>query len=491
MSWRFPLYARFLVWFALNLLLLGAMIGVLLRTEFRVESILSSLAADRVQPVADVILAELKTRPRSEWTEVLGRFEEAYDIRFSLLDDRNQLVAGAPLALPESVLRRLPGPGPGPRGGPEGPPPEFGPGGEPGRRPGVLRLGGGPPTAFFRTQNPLGYWAVVRATLDSPERGGHGRPGFGRLVVFSESLGGGGLFIDFTPWWWAGGAVVLVSALWWLPFVGSITRSVRQMTVATERIAEGRFDVHVDDRRTDELGRLGGAVNRMAQRLSNLVTGQKRFLGDAAHELCSPLARMEMGLGILENRVPRTERERLDDVREEVRHMSKLVNELLQFSKAGLRRDEPKLEAVDLVPVVREVVMREGGDHLGVKLQLPTTLKVQADRELLERAIGNGVRNAIRYAGSSGPITLAAQTEGNHVLLTILDEGPGVPEKDLPRLGEPFFRPDIARSQETGGSGLGLSIVRCCIEACGGSVVFDNRKPRGFAVRLALRPIDS
>ncbi|MFM7817493.1 MAG: HAMP domain-containing protein, partial [Verrucomicrobiota bacterium] len=330
MSWRFPLYARFLLWFALNLLLLAAIIGVLLRTEFRVESILSSLAADRVQPVADVILAELKTRPRSEWTEVLGRFEEAYGIRFSLLDERNQLVAGAPLALPESVLRRLPGPGPGPRGGPEGPPPEFGPGGEPGRRPGVRRLGGGPPAAFFRTQNPSGYWAVVRATLDSPERGGHGRPGFGRLIVFSESLGGGGLFIDFTPWWWAGGAVVLVSALWWLPFVGSITRSVRQMTVATERIAEGRFDVHVDDRRTDELGRLGGAVNRMAQRLSNLVTGQKRFLGDAAHELCSPLARMEMGLGILEGRVPVTERERLDDVRDDVRHMSGLVNELLQ-----------------------------------------------------------------------------------------------------------------------------------------------------------------
>lgn len=485
MTWRFPLYARFLVWFALNLLLLAAIIGVLLRTEFRVESILSTLAADRVQPVADVILAEFRTRPRSEWNAVLGRFEEAYGIRFSLLDERNQLVAGAPLKVPESVLRRLPGPGP--RGTPEGPPPDFGPGGDPGRRGGGRRLGAGPPAIFFRTQDPSGYWAVVRATLETPERGERGRPAFGRLFVFSESLSGGGLFVDFTPWWWAGGAVVLVSALWWLPFVGSITRSVRQMTLATERIAEGRFDVHVDERRTDELGRLGGAVNRMAQRLSNLVTGQKRFLGDAAHELCSPLARMEMGLGILENRVPGTERERLDDVREEVRHMSKLVNELLQFSKAGLKPVGSPLQPVDLNLVVQRIVDREGSAPQGCIVALPPCTRVEADSDLLEKAIGNLVRNAVRYAGTAGPIQIAAIAEGPSVLVQVSDSGPGVPPGDLPRLGEPFFRPDTARSVETGGTGLGLAIVRTAITACAGSVAFENLRPRGFRVTLTLR----
>ena len=486
MTWRFPLYARFLVWFALNLLLLATIIGALLRTEFRIESILSSLAADRVQPVADVILAELKTRPRPEWTAVLGRFEEAYGIRFSLLDDHNQLVAGASLTLPEAVLRRLPGPGPGPRGGPEGPPPEFGPGGDPGRRPGIRRSGGGPPAVFFRTQDPSGYWAVVRAPLDSPDRGERGRPGFGRLVVFSESLGGGGLFIDFTPWWWAGGAVLLVSALWWIPFIGSITRSIQQMTHATERIAEGRFDVQVNDRRTDELGRLGGAINRMTQRLSNFVTGQKRFLGDAAHELCSPLARMEMGLGILEGRVPASERERLDDVRDEVRHMSGLVNELLQFSKAGLRPREIPLEAVGLDPLLDRVIAREGPSPSGIRVEAAPGIHVRAQPELLERAIANLVRNAIRYAGGDGPITICAHVEGQELIIRVSDQGPGVPEGYLARLGQPFFRPDTARSLETGGTGLGLAIVRTCVEACGGRVSFENRKPTGFVATLAL-----
>lgn len=484
MTWRFPLYTRFLVWFALNLLLLAAIIGVLLRTEFRVESILSTLAADRVQPVADVILAELRTRPRTEWNAVLGRFEEAYGIRFSLLDERNQLMAGAPLSLPESVSRRLPGPGP--RGGPEGPPPDFGPGGDPGRRGGGRRPGAGPPAVFFRTQDPSGYWAVIRTTIETPERGERGRPGFGRLVVFSESLSGGGLFIDFTPWWWAGGAVVLVSALWWLPFVGSITRSVRQMTLATERIAEGRFDVHVDDRRTDELGRLGGAVNRMAQRLSNLVTGQKRFLGDAAHELCSPLARMEMALGILENRVGDADRDYLGDVREEVRHMSGLVDELLQFSKASLRPREDPLEVVELGTVLDRVMAREGPSPHGIRVDVVPGIRVRARPELLERAIANLLRNAIRHAGQCGPISVAAQIRGSEVDLQMNDEGPGVPEGDLRRLGEPFFRCDLARARETGGNGLGLAIVRTCVESCGGRLNFENRKPRGFCATLTL-----
>jgi len=110
----------------------------------------------------------------------------------------------------------------------------------------------------------------------------------GRLVIQSPTLSAGGLFFDPGPWWLAGGAVLALSVLWWLPFIGSITRSLGRMTAATEAIAEGRFDAELNERRGDELGRLGGAINTMARRLEGFVTGQKRFLGDIAHELCSP-----------------------------------------------------------------------------------------------------------------------------------------------------------------------------------------------------------
>jgi two-component system sensor histidine kinase CpxA len=105
---------------------------------------------------------------------------------------------------------------------------------------------------------------------------------------------------------------------------------------------------------------------------------------------------------------------------------------------------------------------------------------------LLARALGNLVRNALRYAGESGPVRVTATRAGGTVVITVDDEGPGVPPADLDRLGEPFFRPELARTREGGGVGLGLAIVRSSIAACGGEVRFSNRAPRGFRAEIRL-----
>jgi two-component system sensor histidine kinase CpxA len=127
--------------------------------------------------------------------------------------------------------------------------------------------------------------------------------------------------------------VLLVSALLWFPFVRGITRSITEITRASEQVAPGNFEVRVKRKRNDELGRLGESVNRMTERLAGFVTGQKRFLGDIAHELCTPIARVQMALGILEQRADSEQISYVEDVREEVQHMSSLVNELLSFSR--------------------------------------------------------------------------------------------------------------------------------------------------------------
>jgi two-component system sensor histidine kinase CpxA len=266
-----------------------------------------------------------------------------------------------------------------------------------------------------------------------------------------------------------------------------ITRSLSRMTGATERIAEGRFDVSNGPTRGDELGRLEEAIRRMAARLEGFVNGQKRFLGDVAHELCSPLARMEMALGILEQRADERQREYVDDVSDEVRQMSALVNELLSFSKAGLKGREVPLVAVPLAPLAAQVAAREGGSSDAVKLDVPAELSAMADADLLARAVGNLVRNALRHGGSPPSVALTALVSGDQVLFRVSDEGPGVPPEALARLGEPFFRPDLARTREAGGVGLGLAIVRACAAACGGTVEFRNREPRGFEAELRLR----
>jgi two-component system sensor histidine kinase CpxA len=284
--------------------------------------------------------------------------------------------------------------------------------------------------------------------------------------------------------WVAGGAVVL-SVLIWLPFVSGVTRALGRLTLATERIADGRFDTRVPGERHDEIGELGVAINRMSSRLELLVGGQKRFLGDIAHELGSPLGRMQLGVGILEERVPPELLPAVADVREEVAHMAGLVAELLAFTRAGLLPRAATRMRVELGPLVARVLGREAAAD-AVALDLPAGLAVRADADLLARAVGNLLRNALRYAGREAAITLSARPSGSEVELVVEDTGPGVPPEALARLGEPFFRPEIARQRETGGAGLGLAIVRACIEACGGSVHLANRAPHGFRASMRL-----
>lgn len=504
---RFPLFYRILAWLFLNLAVLGLVGLVAARGSLRVESLLAGPLGERVQKVADTIAAELRERPRADWDGVLARYDETYGVTFAVYRGDRQQVAGVAASLPAEVWagiasRRRPGGPPGPpepldpRGEPgvsaegdlRGPPPGIrGPGG-PGGPGGAGREGArrgprpvGLPRLYVRGTSAPGHWMV----FPMPVEPGRGTPRDVLLVLHSPTLSAGGLLFDFTPWLWAAGGVVVFSVLWWLPFVGRITRSLGQMTMATERIAEGRFDVAVDATRGDEIGRLGQAINRMSGRLEGFVTGQKRFLGDIAHELCTPLARMEMALGVLEQRADAAQREYVGDVRDEVRHMSGLVDELLSFSKAGLRGRDLPLSDVPLRGLVERVLGREAAGG-AVAVAVPESLVVRAEPELLARAVGNLVRNALRYAAGTGPVTVVAAASGDVVELRVQDEGPGVPPEAVSRLGEPFFRPDAARTRELGGTGLGLAIVRSCVEACRGTVSFANRSPRGFEAVLRL-----
>jgi two-component system sensor histidine kinase CpxA len=269
--------------------------------------------------------------------------------------------------------------------------------------------------------------------------------------------------------------------------VRGITRSIGQVTRATEQIARGRFDVRVPAQRRDELGHLGQAVNSMAERIEGFVTGQKRFLGDIAHELCSPLARAQVASGILEQRANESSKSYVQDVQEEVQHMSHLVDELLSFSKASLGKTEVKLQPVNMREVTERSIQRETHVDSDIRLEMESCLTAAADPDLVQRALANLLRNATRYAGDAGPITISGRREADAILIGVIDCGPGVPEESLRSLFDPFYRVDNSRARETGGVGLGLTIVKTCIEACGGSVICRNRKPSGLEVLIRLK----
>ena len=512
MRLRFPLYAKILLWFFLNLVVLGGAFLLLVRAQFHygLDWLLAAGAGERIQAISDVIVSELNDRPRSEWDAVLKRFDDAYQIQFLIFRADGSQLAGVSNALPPEVRMRLgegrggagfrpppdapvlqgqppegpdrdvgaPGrPAPGPPRGREGVRPDFPPGrtGQP-RSP--------HPKFIVRTTNPTRYWLIVRAPINDPE---HPRGGPIVLAALSHSMSAGGLFFDFKPWLAVALGAVLFSALLWAPLVRGITHSIAQMTQTTRQIAEGRFDARTQDGRRDELGLLGQSINRMAARLSGFVTGQKRFLGDVAHELCSPLARIQVALGILEQRADEKQQGYVNDVREEVQHMSSLVNELLSFSRASLGSSTIKLQPLIVRQVVDKAVSRENTEGVQIRLQVADDLCVLAEPELLVRSLSNLLRNAIRYAGHAGPITVSARREDNYVVVAVADCGPGVPEGELAQIFDPFYRLDGSRDANTGGVGLGLAIVKTCIESCRGSVACRNRQPSGLEVDLRLQ----
>jgi two-component system sensor histidine kinase CpxA len=259
-----------------------------------------------------------------------------------------------------------------------------------------------------------------------------------------------------------------------------LTRTVEQMSKVTEQIAEGRFDHHLPVERKDELGLLAGGINRMAGRLAGFVNGQKRFLGDIAHELCAPIARIQFALGILEQR---SEPGTVDDLHEEVRQMSELVSELLSFSKTGMEQSRIRMTRVDVREIAEQAIARE---NARADIRIEAGIAVLAHPEYLMRSIANLIRNSTRYAGDSGPVTISARREKDEVAIIVSDNGPGLPEDEVDRVFTPFYRLEKSRNRASGGAGLGLAIVRNCVEACKGTVRCRNRVPSGLEVEIRL-----
>ena len=455
--------------------------------------------------LGQVILRELYDSNYYEWGSILDRFGKAYGLDLVLCYSNGRILAGRNQTLPVQVidalahlkkeLKRVPNP---PYSGEKGSgrgalqdrgrPPAFAPR-EGGSRPPFRLLPLPPPerlrfSNLLRTSNPTRYWACVSFPFHERREN---RPEHLFLLAASSSITGNGLFFNPVPWLLLAGFVLVISILLWIPLVKSITRPIGSITRAAEEIARGNFSVQVDEKRADEVGRLGVAINHMCGQLESLIMGQKRFLGDIAHELASPVARMNLGLGILEQRLKGDDLGHLEDIAEEVRHMSNLINELLSFTRAEIGSESGAAQIVRLGSIIHSVVAREGADGVDIINRAGDDVSVWAVENLLHRALSNVLRNAVRYAGRFGPIEISAHREGEKILLTVADRGPGVPEETIGRLFEPFYRPEAVRDRKSGGVGLGLAIVKTCVQACGGTVKAENLSPKGFAVIMALR----
>jgi two-component system sensor histidine kinase CpxA len=469
---RTSLSLKILLLAFLNLILLIVVFAIFARLQFRLDlsSFLLTPARDKILSVSRLIALELPETPRENWTQLLDRHSSTYPSQFFLFTNNGEQVAGEAVTPPAALMEWI----------------------QHDRNPFFERRskdvpkqdkgGPGPPLLMLRSSDASVYWVGAHI----PIRTGNSRPLRGTLVWMFPSLWTNSFFFNYKSWLAVLVAIILVSVVCWLPLMRDLTHSIAQLTRATRRVAEGQFDLELPAGRRDELGQLSDSIHQMAEKLSGFVHGQRRFLSDIAHELCSPISRIQMALGILEQRAQPNIRDYVGDLREEVQHMSDLVNELLAFSKSQINTAERPLEPVNLSSVVERVLQREAPDGASVEVNVPEELEAIAHHDYVLRSLANLVRNAIRYAGDSGPIVIMAVHEGDDIRINVADQGPGLPESELENVFKPFYRPELARQRETGGTGLGLAIVQSCIQACGGTVHCRNRTPHGLDVEIRL-----
>jgi len=267
-----------------------------------------------------------------------------------------------------------------------------------------------------------------------------------------------------------------------------VTAPLRRMSRSMDRIAAGDLEHRVAVRGRDEGAAMGRSFNAMAERIRGMIVGQKELMAGVSHELRSPLARMKVSLELM--REGRTSAKRIADLEADVDEIDSMVEEVLLASRLDLGTAPLAVEPLDLAEACREAWARVAtvAETHRVTLELSlgdAATRVQANRNLAVRLLGNLFENSVRYA-ARGRITVASELREDRVHIEITDDGPGVDEADLERLFEPFFRADRSRSRKTGAGGLGLMIVRRAVEAHGGRVRARGAQPRGLEIALDL-----
>ncbi len=290
----------------------------------------------------------------------------------------------------------------------------------------------------------------------------------------------------------AGVLILLLGAAVCYLLARYLSTPIQALRRATHRIAAGDLDVRVAGvvgNRKDELADLAIDFDAMSVRLRALLDAQQTLLRDVSHELRSPLARLQIALG-LARRPNALLQQELDRIEHEAQRLDELIGEILSLCRLEDPARRIQLEHMELVELLEPLCenARLEADARGVKveLQCAPSLQLRADRELLYRALDNVLRNAVRFSPDAGLVSVQAESQGGVVTIDIADQGHGVPADCLQRIFEPFFRVGDARERDSGGNGIGLAITARVLKLHDGSATALNLPDGGLRVRLQL-----
>ncbi|NWL78661.1 two-component sensor histidine kinase [Pseudomonas taiwanensis] len=282
------------------------------------------------------------------------------------------------------------------------------------------------------------------------------------------------------------GIALVVLTLFSLALTLSITRPLDRLRRAVHDLGQTAYQqdsLARLARRRDELGVLAGDFNRMGQRLQGLIGSQRQLLRDVSHELRSPLARLRIALALAERAEPQQRQALWPRLGQECDRLEALISEILALAR--LDAEPGARYPITLRPLLEK--LKEDARLLApeqqVRIDCSGEPQLEGWPDMLERALDNLLRNALRFNPQDRPVEVTVKEQEARLVIQVRDHGPGVAAEHLAQLGEPFFR---APNQTGAGHGLGLAIARRAVERHGGSLHLGNHPEGGFIATLEL-----
>ena len=276
-----------------------------------------------------------------------------------------------------------------------------------------------------------------------------------------------------------------------------LTSPVVRLRAATQKLAAGDLTARAGvppPGRHDEIAELVRDFDTMADRLETSVKAQARLLNDISHELRSPLARLNVALGLSRQRSGPEAQSALERIELEANRLNELIGRLLTIARLESGDQAMKKVSIRLQELIREIAQDADFEAQSRKCRVDVTevddCMVIGDPSLLRSAIENVVRNAIQYTREGTDVQIGLEcrqgTYGTEAVIKISDSGPGVPAEALDKLFRPFYRIDDARGRQTGGVGLGLAIAERAVRLHGGTIQASNRSEGGLMIEIRL-----
>lgn len=292
----------------------------------------------------------------------------------------------------------------------------------------------------------------------------------------------------------------LISAVICLLLARYLTAPISRLRQATQKLAQGDLSQRVSPsmgKRKDEIVELANDFDYMAEQLQALIESHKQLLRDASHELRSPLARLQVALGLANQRGDYETTPELDRIEREAERLNELIGQLLSLARLETNTSEIETKPIELDVLLKQVVDDAAYEARAVSRDvkiihcIPVTIK--GNSVLLSSALENVVRNAIRYTAEGTSVELSLQKnseKSDWIVIKIRDHGPGIPKQMLESIFEPFVRVGEARDRQSGGYGLGLAIAKRAVYLHGGEMTAVN-EDEGLSIIIHLPMDDS